>query len=194
MYKLAITGSIASGKSKILSYFAENNIPVFSFDQEISKLLSSNLQMIAQIQSRFPLAVTEQNVNKQKLKDIIFKNDSERLALEQIIYPFVFKIHDQFIELHHAQKAKLVAIEVPLLYEKNLQSLYDGVLLAVASKYFQRKWVMQRPGMTPEKFYAIKKTQIDDNEKREKADFIIRSDLGFITKLLVKNLIRRITK
>lgn len=194
MYKLAITGSIASGKSKILSYFTENNIPVFSFDQEIRKLLSNNSQMIAKIKSRFPLAVIEQNVDTQKLKDIIFSDADERLALEQIIYPFVFKIHDQFIELHHAQKAKLVAIEVPLLYEKNLQSLYDGILLAVASKYSQLKWVMQRPGMTPEKFYAIKKTQIDDNEKREKADFIIRSDLGFITKLLVKNLIRRITK
>lgn len=191
MLKIAITGSLSSGKTYALSYFRQCKIPAFSFDKEIATLLKEDEDVFLAISTRFPKAITEGKIDKKKLVDIVFHDQKSLRALENILYPKAFKLHDQFLRDNVKKSTPMVVIEIPLLFEKRLESLYDKVVLVTCSKHLQAKWAMQREGMTAARFGAITKNQLPDAKKRELADYIIFSGTGGIDfKRQVVNLIK----
>ena len=77
MYKIGITGSIGTGKSTIAKMFALFKVPVFDADKEIKKILD-NREVIQKLNILFPDIVKKNNIDKVKLKTIIFSNKNEK--------------------------------------------------------------------------------------------------------------------
>ena len=191
MLKIALTGSLSSGKTYALYYFKQQKIPAFSFDQEIAKLIKEDRDVFLAIATRFPKAVMEGKIDKKKLVDIVFNDQKPLRALENILYPKAFKLHDQFLRDNLKKSVPMVVVEIPLLFEKKLESLYDKIILATCSKHLQIKWAMQRDGMTAARFGAITRNQLSDAKKRELADYVIFSGTGGVNvKRQVINLIK----
>ena len=88
MYKIGITGSIGTGKSTIAKMFALFKVPVFDADKEIKKILD-NREVIQKLNILFPDIVKKDNIDKVKLKTIIFSNKNEKKKLEDLLYPYL---------------------------------------------------------------------------------------------------------
>ena len=86
-------------------------------------------------------------------------------------------------------------MDIPLLYETGGENRVDAVVVVTAPADIQRKRVLERPGMTPEKFEALLGRQVSDAEKRRRADFIVESAHGIEqAREQVRDILRKIAK
>ncbi|APG61752.1 dephospho-CoA kinase [Sphingorhabdus lutea] len=170
---VGLTGSIGMGKSTIGKIFAKYDIPIFDADAEVHKLQGPGGALIPQIEQAFPGSTNETGVDRQILGAMVLGNPDKLAKLEVIIHPVLAEIRQKFIEQHHDKE--MILFDIPLLFEKNGQKLLDKVILVSAPASIQRQRVLERPGMTEEKFNQILSLQMPDAQKRLLADYIIEN-------------------
>jgi dephospho-CoA kinase len=174
MITIGITGSIGSGKSFVAARFKELKIPVMDSDAEVHKLYL-NKNFIKIIAKHFPEAVIGGQVDRKILGKIVFNSTAKKRELEGIIHPKLATIRKAFIKRHRGLKKKIVALDIPLLFENNLQNICDIVVNVYCTPKIQSERVLARAGMTAEKFALIKKSQINYRTKMKLADFNINT-------------------
>ena len=162
MYKIGITGSIGTGKTTIANMFAMFNIPKFDADKEIRNILSKE-NVKRELSHIWPTVVKKNNVDKQKLKSIIFSNEKEKTKLEKLLYPFLEIELKKFEKLNY--RREILVYDVPLIYETKSQRKYDLILLTNCNLALQRKRVTCRDGMSNSLFEKITKSQLSFSEK-----------------------------
>jgi dephospho-CoA kinase len=92
-------------------------------------------------------------------------------------------------------RARIVILDIPLLYESGRDADVDAVIVVTAPPAVQRRRVMARPGMTEDKFRAILSSQLPDTQKRRRADYIILTGGHFgRTFQQVRAILRRIAQ
>lgn len=177
MLIIGLTGSIAMGKSTIAKLLNDQGIKTISADAIVHDLYSSSA--VDLIEQNFPDSTIIQDgsriVDRQKLLKIVLDQKDGFKKLESLIHPLVRQQQWQFIKQQKIMNARMVIIEIPLLFETGAEKNFDAVLLASANEDVQRERVFQRPDMTEEKFKALLAKQMPDHQKREKADFIINT-------------------
>jgi len=171
---LGITGSIGMGKSAVTAMLKEQGIPVHEADKCAHALLEKDQSIIAKITETFPETVESGVVNRQKLGHLVFKDRETLKKLEAILHPAVEEAQRAFIAQHQADS--IVGLDIPLLYECGCERLCDYVLAVNCAPEVQAQRVLNRPGMTLERFKAIKALQMPNEEKLAKADFVIQTD------------------
>ena len=176
MIILGLTGSIGMGKSTVARMFAEEGVPVFDADAVVHRLQGPAGALVAEIEAHFPGTTGEGGVNRTALAEAVL-DDSEALRrLEAITHPAVAREREAFLAEH--ADAPLVLLDIPLLFEKGLENSVDKVAVVSADPEIQRLRTLQRPGMTAEKYLRILSRQLDDSEKRRRADFVIQTDVS----------------
>ena len=98
--------------------------------------------------------------------------------LEAIVHPLVHEVERRLLEDAEAAGHKVAVLDIPLLFETGAEQRVDAVVVVTAPPEVQRARVMERPGMTEEKFAAILAKQMPDAEKRRRADFVVDSSQG----------------
>ena len=94
------------------------------------------------------------------------------------MHPLVQEAERHILDEAEAAGHKVAALDIPLLFEVGADRRVDAVVVVTAPPEVQRARVMERPGMTPEKFAAILGKQMPDAEKRRRADFVVDSSQG----------------
>ncbi len=172
MIKVGLTGSIAVGKSFVLSIFKnEYNIPVFSSDECVRGIYRHNVDLNNFIKEE--ILVSDNEFSNEDIANIVFKDSIKLEKLENYIHPLVKIERDNFINQELNKKSKFVVIEVPLLFEKNLEHEFDKIILVDVMEDIQEKRALLRKNMSKEKYLAIKANQIPNSEKINRSDFII---------------------
>lgn len=190
-YILGLTGSIGMGKSTVAAMFAELGVPVFDADAVVHRMQGPGGALLEAIEAEFPGTTGPDGVDRAALGAQVFGDDAAMAKLEKIVHPAVAAEREAFL-LEHAG-ARLVVFDIPLLFEKGTQSRVDGVAVVSADAETQRRRVLARPNMTPERFAQILDRQIPDAEKRARADFVIDTGCPIgqtraMVKALVENL------
>ena len=162
MYKIGITGSIGTGKTTIANLFTLFSIPIFDADKEIKKILNS-AKIKRKLKDRWPDIINEDNINKFRLKSIIFSDKKEKDHLEKLLYPFL-QVEKKKFEKKNNNKNILVC-DVPLIYETKTQNNYDLILLAYCDSNLQKKRVLKRDQISNSLFDKIVKSQLSLKEK-----------------------------
>ena len=171
MLIIGLTGSIAMGKSTATSYLAGRGLPVFSADDAVHILYRGRARKL--IASAFPGSNSHGVIDRNLLAKQLIDQPHRLADLEAIIHPLVEEMRSRFLQQNRDAGTKRVVLDIPLLFEKNLEYKVDVILLMTAPLEIQRERVMRRPKMTPEKFEMIDAHQIPDAEKRQRADFIV---------------------
>ncbi|MGO4450570.1 dephospho-CoA kinase [Phyllobacterium sp. TAF24] len=193
MIVLGLTGSIGMGKSTAAQMFMDAGIPVYSADETVHKLYSGVAAPL--IEAAFP-GVTENGVvDRAELSKAVIGNPEALKKLESIIHPLVRSEENAFRKTAESQGAKLVVIDIPLLFETGGDERVDKILVVSAPADVQKKRVLARSDMTPEKLEAILKRQTPDAEKRSRADFVVNTDQSFdATRAEINDIIRVLTE
>ncbi|CAN7228639.1 dephospho-CoA kinase [Phyllobacterium sp. LjRoot231] len=188
MIVLGLTGSIGMGKSTAAKMFIDENIPVYSADETVHQLYSGAAAPL--IEAAFPGTTINGKVDRTKLSAAVMGKPEALKKLESIIHPLVRAEEDKFRENARSHAAKLIILDIPLLFETGGDARVDKILVVTAPEDVQRKRVLDRPGMTPAKLDAILARQTPDAEKRARADFIIDTRHDFeVTRAEVRKII-----
>ncbi|QTD54744.1 dephospho-CoA kinase [Parasphingorhabdus cellanae] len=170
---IGLTGSIGMGKSTVAQMFADEGVPVFDADAAVHILQGPGGALVEDIEALFPGTTNEKGVDRQKLGAAVLGNAEALKKLEAIIHPAVGAMRSEFMQAN--RDAPMILFDIPLLFEKTGKKAVDYVIVVSATAEDQRDRVLNRSGMTAEKFETIKALQMPDEEKRKRADFIINT-------------------
>ena len=176
MIILGLTGSIGMGKSTTARLFAEEGVPVHDADAAVHALYEG--EAVPLLEAAFPGTTVNGRVDRALLAKAVVGNADAMKRLEAIVHPLVERDRDSFLAEARASGANVVVLDIPLLLEIGLEDLVDAVVVVSAPPDVQRQRVMDRPGMTEEKFIALLAKQMPDAEKRQRADYIVDSGRG----------------
>ena len=165
--KIGITGTIGSGKTTVCDYLRSLGFYVFDCDKCNKELLQKGNKGYLGVLKLFPEVFDGQELNKQKLADIIFNDKNKKTSLEALLHPLIIE------ELQNeSTKVDPFFAEVPLLFEANLEYLFDHTLLIVCDEDVAIKRLQERNIDYSEAKRRIN-NQMDVSNKMKRASEII---------------------
>ena len=171
MFRLGLTGSIATGKSAVLAAFAAAGVPVFSADAAVAELYGG--EAVAPVEALFPGTAVDGRINRGRLSLALQQNPQSFAELEALVHPLVRARIKSFLDGAEAAGEQLAVVEVPLLYESGYDYGFDGVVVTAVDPAVQAQRALQRPGMTVEKLQTILARQLPQAEKQKRADWVL---------------------
>lgn len=180
MIKLALTGSIGMGKSATAAMFAARGIPVYDADASVHSVYAPGGAAVAPLEAAFPgVTNADGGIDRPILRQKVMHDPAAMKRLEDIVHPIVGGLQLAFLQKAMADGHDIVVLDIPLLFETGGDKRADAILVVSAPPDVQRARVLARGQMTEAEFEAIVARQVPDAIKREKADFIIDTSLGF---------------
>ena len=178
MYLIGLTGSIGMGKTQTAALFEEEGVPRYDADAAVHGLYEVGGAAVGPIGEMFPEAVSDGAVDRAALGRIVLKDGAKLAALEKMVHPLAGATQVDFLNAQMAAGATHVLLDIPLLFETGGHEFVDCVVVVSAPPDIQRARVLERPGMTEEKFIDILDKQVPDSDKRAAADFIVDSSVS----------------
>ena len=169
MWRIGITGSIATGKSTVLDAFKALGVPVYSADAAVAELYAG--EAVAPVEALFPGVAVNGVVNRALLSSRLAADPSGFRRLEAVVHPLVRARIARFMEDAQKTGAALAVVEVPLLFESGYDYGFDAIGVTYVDEVIQRQRALARPGMTVEKLDTILARQMPQADKRARATY-----------------------
>ena len=172
---IAITGGIGSGKSTFCSKLKEKGFKIHSSDEQVAKIYKNPEKKFVTYLRTIGLSksISKKNIDKKIISKIIFENKQIRKKLELYIFKIVRKKRSDFIKKEKQKKKKLIFIDIPLLFENNLEKQFNKVISIIASKQIRLKRLKKTRKMTENQFKNITRSQTSDVIRKKKSDYVI---------------------
>ena len=177
MFILGLTGSIGMGKSTTAGFFREAGVPLHDSDAVVHRLYDG--EAVAAVEAAFPGVAVDGRIDRTRLSGKLVGNPDAIKRLESIVHPLVRAVTQRFIEEQAARGARVIVLDIPLLFETGGEKNVDAVVVVSAPAEVQRERVLKRPGMTAERLDALLARQMSDAEKRARAHFVVDSSRSF---------------
>ncbi|HEX4370739.1 MAG TPA: dephospho-CoA kinase [Rhizomicrobium sp.] len=174
-YVIGLTGGIGMGKSETAKLFAAEGVAVHDSDAAIARLYGKGGAAVQAIAKAFPGTVKDGAVDRAALSARVVNDPAALARLEALVHPLVQQDRKDFLE---NATAPIILFDIPLLFEIGAEREMDAVVVASAPEQVRRARVLTRPGMTAEKFEALKARQLDDAKKRQQAHYVVMTDKG----------------
>ena len=172
---IAITGGIGSGKSTLCSKLKEKGFKIHSSDEQVAKIYKNPEKKFITYLRTIGLSksISKKNIDKKIISKIIFENKQIRKKLELYIFKIVRKKRSDFIKQEKQKKTRLIFIDIPLLFENNLEKQFNKVISIIASKKVRLKRLKKTRKMTENQFKNITRSQTSDVIRKKKSDYVI---------------------
>ena len=190
-FALGLTGSIGMGKSATAALFVEEGCALWDADEAVHRLYAKGGAAVDPMARAFPHAIENGAVSRARLRDILAVDPDALKTIEAIVHPLVGADRAAFLR---AATARIVVLDIPLLFEKGYESAMDAVVVVSAPEDLQRQRVLERPGMTEAQLDHILSRQMPDAEKRARADYVITTDTIDHARAQVKDVVADILK
>mmetsp|Transcript_9168 Transcript_9168/g.12436 ORF Transcript_9168/g.12436 Transcript_9168/m.12436 type:complete len:289 (-) Transcript_9168:83-949(-) len=194
-FVLGLTGSIGMGKSAVSAMMRELQIPVLDADQVVHSLYSPGGAAVTLVAEAFPGSLQGGAISRTHLSKYVINNQENMSKLEGIVHPLVQLEREKFLQKAASSAHKLVVLDIPLLFETGAEHTVDAVMVVSTNDaQIQKQRVLSRPGMIEEKFNAILSRQVSDEEKRNRADFVVNTACSLEdTKAAVTSIVETLT-
>ncbi len=178
MLKIGLTGGIASGKSTVLEFFKNKNVPHIDADVVAREVVEVGTPGLAAVHKLFGDEVIRDDgsLNREALGNVVFHNEEKRLQLNDCLHGLIRERIDEIAQLYETQGAPAVIYDIPLLIEGKWYERLDTVWLVYVSPEVQVRRLMERNGYSKEDALARIQSQMLLDDKRFFADIIINND------------------
>ena len=176
MPAIGITGGVSTGKTSFCECLREI-VPAAKFfdaDQVAHQLVDFDPQVKDEIRHEFGTGIfsAEGDLNREKLRAIIFGDAAKRRALEQILHPRIRRQWSTEAETHRNSPDFFFA-DIPLLYETAGETLCNRVVVVACSSKIQLRWLMERTSLERAAAEEMIKSQMSLDEKIKRADHVV---------------------
>ncbi len=168
-YAVALTGSIATGKSTVARMFEEDGFVIIDADSIAHEVLESQQEVIARMFG--DEVVRHGTVDRKALGKVVFADPLKRKALEQLLHPLIYDVIEARAKEEDA-KQKPYIVDIPLFFEGGRYPIKRTLVVYAAPKQ-QLERAMMRDGLDEEAVLERIASQIDIAEKRFLADYVI---------------------
>ncbi len=174
MIKVGLTGGIGVGKTTVAKIFESYGIPVFYSDTVSKELLSTDTELKNSVVELFGEDSYKGNqLNRKHIAAQLFADHTKREALEAVLYPSVREAFNQWAS---EQNSPYVINESALIFEKNLQSYFDKIILVKAPVDLRVERVMKRDSSSEKEVRARIQLQNHESQIEHLSDFVINND------------------
>lgn len=175
MRVFGLTGGIASGKSTVARMFEEEGIPVVDADQIAKKVTAPGRPAHAQIVRLFgpEILLPGGEIDRRKLRDIIFADPAKRAALEAVTHPRIARGIAQALARLASRGHPLALVEAALIHEKGPPTLCEAVIAVRCERNQQVERLLARDGIAREQATQRIEAQMDPEEKARASDYVI---------------------
>jgi len=175
MYIIGLTGGIASGKSTVSTMLAELGAYIIDADEIARTIVMPNQPAWHDIVAHFgsEILLPDGTINRFLLGEKIFKDQLERLCLEQITHHYIKDQIKKYIGSAELLGKSVVVLDIPLLFEIGWQTMVDEIWVVYVDEEVQVSRLMTRNQLTHEQAMDRMNAQINLAEKIKHADVVI---------------------
>ncbi|HDB3492732.1 TPA: dephospho-CoA kinase [Staphylococcus aureus] len=171
---IGLTGGIASGKSTVSELLSVFGFKVVDADKAAREAVKKGSKGLAQVREVFGDEAIDENgeMNRRYMGDLVFNHPEKRLELNAIIHPIVRDIMQEEKQ-EYLKQGYNVIMDIPLLFENELENTVDEVWVVYTSESIQMDRLMQRNNLSLEDAKARVYSQISIDKKSRMADHVI---------------------
>lgn len=175
MRVIGLTGGIACGKSNVSSTLRELGAVIIDGDVLSRELTAPGGEALPAIRAAFGDDVfhPDGTLNRRALGSVVFASDAMRQKLDDIMQPLILQLILRRMEEAQQTGAALCVLDMPLLYEKNLETLCDSVWCVYIPEDMQLQRLMARDGFSMDEARARLRSQMPAKEKAARAHVVI---------------------
>ena len=176
MLNVGLTGGIACGKSTVAKMFVQNGAHLIDFDNLAHEVQEPGNSAWKKVVNHFGEGIlqTDKKIDRLKLGNIVFADKEKLIELNTIVHPLVYQEwHSRLEKICRKEKYAIVLSDIPLLFEGNMQSLFDLTMLVLIAPQEQIRRLMARNGVNKEEAEKRLKSQMPIGEKIALADIVI---------------------
>jgi dephospho-CoA kinase len=174
---IGLTGGIGSGKSTVAQFFKQRGVEIIDADEVAREMVNPGRLAYQKIIAHFGKDILKDNqMDREKLRNLIFTYPRERRWLESLLHPLIYT---EILKRAQNTTALYTIVVIPLLFETSDTISYDflhRILTIDLPKKLQLRRTLARDKNTAELIRKILKTQISRKERLKKADDIIVND------------------
>lgn len=173
---IGLTGGIASGKSTVSAMLVQKGAALIDADQIAREVVLPGSPVLDQVFQRFGQALRMENgaLDRKKLGEIVFADASARKDLEALLHPPIRNImKERMQQWEQAEPNRLVVVDVPLLFENNLQGMFAQTVLVYVPEEVQLERLMIRDGLGRDAARRRIDAQMSIERKKDFADVVI---------------------
>ena len=175
MFKIGLTGGIASGKSTVLTYFKDKGIPYIDADIVAREVVEPGTEGLQAIVETFGSNVlhADGTLNREALGAIVFHNEEKRQLLNSCLKTHIRNRIMELTSQYEEGNTPILIYDIPLLIEGEWYTMMDEVWLVYVNETTQIERLMSRNGYTREDALARINSQMRLDDKRAYADIIV---------------------
>jgi dephospho-CoA kinase len=173
---IGLTGNIASGKTEVANIFKELGAKVIDADKIAREVVEPGEIAWKEIIEEFGNNIlnTDGSINRKKLGEIVFNDDTKREQLNRITHPRIMTKLKELIDKYKKENGNLVIVEAALIVEKGgLLNLLDELIVVVTDEETQVERIMKRDGLRRDEALSRIKSQMPISEKTKQATHVI---------------------
>ncbi|MGK7936079.1 MAG: dephospho-CoA kinase [Xenococcaceae cyanobacterium] len=176
---IGLTGGISTGKTTVSNYLATTyQLPILDADIYAREAVKPNSSILQAIVVRYGdrLILSDGNLNRSALAEIIFQDSQEKKWLESKIHPYV---RDRFVEQLQQLDYKIVVLAIPLLFEAKMMDLVTEIWVVYCDEQKQLERLQTRDNLTLEQAKTRIANQLPLAEKVAQADVVLDNNLNY---------------
>ena len=177
--KIGISGNIGSGKSLAIKFFKHKRYPAYDLDNISREIMSPGEKCYKKILKLFgsDILYKNKNLNRNKIKKIIFRDNKIREKYNSIVHPEIFSKVKEYVKFHINKKDNIIFFEGALITKKTKMGKYLNKIILIKSKKSEIiRRVSRRDGMSTSEIFNILETQKTTDIHAKDFDYIVNNN------------------
>ncbi|MCE3200099.1 dephospho-CoA kinase [Paenibacillus sonchi] len=173
---MGLTGGIASGKSTVSAMFVDKGARLVDADVIAREVMLPGHPVLAAAVQQFgeDILLPDGTLNRARLGEIVFNDSEARQKLNDLTHPAIRReIKNRMYALEQEDPQRLTLVDIPLLYESELDNLFEEITVVYVPRELQLARLMERSGLTLQQAEGRLQAQMDIELKRSRANYVI---------------------